>query len=171
VNSFLRERIGADTIVICQNREWKNLKAILPQICPELLEKRIPGVQALRYTLKPNDTIGSKQDSFGALSRLTMKTRSLLSLARVPLSVLRLPGMPWIDETEFEKDPNIYDKIPSECGRLTSILAVAVRYGVVGLVKLVEERLRERLLPSRATIPPKKTSSKSTLWPSGSPLL
>jgi hypothetical protein len=55
--------------------------------------------------------------------------------------------MPWVDDTEFEKDPNIYDKIPSEFGRLASVLAVAVRYGVVGLVKAVEERLRERLPP------------------------
>jgi hypothetical protein len=53
--------------------------------------------------------------------------------------------MPWIDEREFEKDPNIYDRIPSELGRLTSVLAVAVRHAIAGLVKAVEERLRERL--------------------------
>jgi len=59
----------------------------------------------------------------------------------------------WIDELDFKKTPGIYDKIPSECEHLISVLVSAARYGVLDLAELAKDRLHERLHPLKTHFP------------------
>jgi hypothetical protein len=60
----------------------------------------------------------------------------------------------WVDEVDFKENDGLYERLPSECRYLGSILAVAVTYNVPDLASMAEEKIEERLDPLKSHSPP-----------------
>jgi hypothetical protein len=69
----------------------------------------------------------------------------------------------WVDELDFEKTVDIYDKLPSECEHLIAVLVSAARYGISDLAELARERLHDRLNPLETHFPSNEATLQTLL--------
>jgi hypothetical protein len=69
----------------------------------------------------------------------------------------------WIDELDFAKTPDIFDKLPSECELLISVIVSAARYGIMDLAQVAKQRLHERISPLKEHFPSDEATLQTLL--------
>lgn len=116
-------------------------------------QSRLPGALEVASVLP----IAKQRKQEGSLDSVTLDNRDPDALDVMLNFVYTLEAsslkLGWVDEVDFQKTMDIYDKIPSECEHLASVMALAVEYDIRDLADLAKERLSERLFPLMSHAP------------------